>query len=150
VLRKRTPARRTSTPAEDRAAVLDRRARAIEEPLDVRLRTREPYPILEVRNPLHGTLYLVLLPEYPERASSLCTCTDFARRGLGTCKHLEAGARWLLSHPEAQPLMARSQGVRGDSAWKEIDRRLAQIRTGSGPDSLRLRRPGATLFDIAT
>jgi hypothetical protein len=149
VLRKRIPPRRAATPAEDRAAVADRRTRALEEPLDVRLRTRDPYPILEVRNPLHGTLYLVLLPEHPERTSSLCTCTDFARRGLGTCKHLEAGVRWLRAHEDTTPLQSVRSGPRSAPVWKEIDRRLASAPGTAGPESLRIRRPGAALFEVA-
>ena len=147
--RKRSPARPPSTPAEDRAAVAERRSRALEEPLDVRLRTREPYPLLEVRNPLHGTLYLVLLSEYPDRDGALCTCTDFARRGLGTCKHLEAGVRWLRAHPEATPLVTDRPAHQSGSVWKEIDRRLASATGAAEPESLRLRRPGAALFEAS-
>ena len=126
----------------------ERKARAIEEPLDVRLRTRDPYPILEVRNPLHGTLYLVLLPEHPDRSGALCTCTDFARRGLGTCKHLEAGTRWIREHEDATPLVRERAPARSPALWKEIDRRLGHLATAGGPESLRVRRPGAALFEV--
>jgi len=147
MLRKRSPPRRVPTSAENRAAVADRRTRAIEEPLDVRLRTRDPYPILEVRNPLHGTLYLVLLPEFPDRASDLCTCTDFARRGLGTCKHLEAGIRWIRGHADAPPLKDPVSRMSPVTTWKEIDRRLAGKPDAADPEARRLRRPGAVLFE---
>jgi hypothetical protein len=103
--------------------------------------------MLEVRNPLHGTLYLVLLPEFPDRSSALCTCTDFARRGLGTCKHLEAGVRWLSSHEDIQPLKEGRPRTDPAGVWKEIDRRLAAIPRSEGPESLRLRRPGAVLYE---
>ncbi len=144
---RRAAPRRASNPIEDRAAIAARRTRAIEEPLDVRLRSREPYPILEVRNPLHGTLYLALLPEFPDRASALCTCTDFARRGLGTCKHLEAGIEWLRVHGDARPLLEGRAGPSPSAVWKEIDRRSASVAGREGPESLRFRRPGAALFE---
>jgi len=140
------PPRSPSTPS---AAVADRKARAVEEPLDVRLRSPEPYPLLEVRNPIHGTGYLVMLPEYPQRSSALCTCTDFARRGLGTCKHIEAALRWLADHPGAPPLRPiREDAPRTAEVWKKVDQRLA----GAGRDprrmSRRWRRAGEVLFDL--
>ena len=138
--------RRANAPSSDRQAVAERRARAVEEPLDVRLRTADPYPLLEVRNPVHGTGYLVMLPEYPERTVALCTCTDFARRGLGTCKHIEAGIRWLSTHPEATPL--RPGGApRTAGLWKKVDQRLSAAGAESGPRARRWRRAGATLFE---
>jgi len=129
----------------------ERRSRALEEPLDVRLRTAEVYPILEVRNPLHGTVYLVLLPEFPSRESVFCSCTDFARRGLGTCKHIEAGHRWLVDHPGTTPLVPPGLASRPRlGVWKEIDRRLAALPTDPGPESRRYRRPGQALFARTT
>ena len=134
------------TRSEERAAIAERRSRSLEEPLDVRERRGPPYPLLEVRNPLHGTVYLVMLPAYPERTAELCTCTDFARRGLGTCKHIEAAYRWRTERPESEPAGAAPRGAGGSAAvWKEIDRRLAN--PGVGPSSLRLRRSGAVLFE---
>jgi hypothetical protein len=146
-----TPRRRPAnspTAAERRTAVDERRTRSVEEPLDVRLRSRDVYPILEVRNPLHGTAYRVLLPEFPATASALCTCTDFARRGLGTCKHIEAGVRWLREHPGATPLLPRGRGSgRTAGVWREVDRRLARRDSEPGPESRAWRRPGAVLFE---
>jgi len=128
----------------------ERKSRALEEPLDVRLRTAEVYPILEVRNPLHGTVYLVLLPEFPSGEAVFCTCTDFARRGLGTCKHIEAGRRWLADHPGAAPLVPPGLAARPrPGVWKEIDRRLAALSNDPRPESLRYRRPGRALFEPA-
>jgi hypothetical protein len=119
----------------------------MEEPLDVRLRTEVVYPILEVRNPLHGTVYLVLLPDFPSTEAAFCTCTDFARSGLGTCKHVEAGHRWLLGHPSATPLIPPGRVPRPRlGVWREVDRRLAALATDTGPESLRFRRPGQALF----
>ncbi len=125
----------------------ERRARALEEPLDVRLRAARPYPLLEVRNPVRGTAYLVMLPEYPARDVTLCTCTDFARRGLGTCKHIEAALRWLPEHPEAKPLRAERPGRPLGGVWRQIDRRIARELGGYGPESRRWREAGAVLFE---
>jgi hypothetical protein len=141
-------ASRPVTARERREAVDQRRTRAIEEPLDVRLRSADVYPVLEVRNPLHGTTYRVLLPEFPQVTSALCTCTDFARRGLGTCKHIEAGYRWLTDHPDPAPLLPRGRTLpRLTGVWKEIDRRLARVARETGPESGRWRRPGEILFE---
>ncbi len=114
----------------------------------MRLRARDPYPLLEVRNPIHRTVYRVMLPEYPSRSSALCTCTDFARRGLGTCKHLEAGARWLDEHPDASPVGAPARPrFRPAALWRRIDAVAAAERRRPGLDPRRLRRPGALLFE---
>jgi hypothetical protein len=131
----------------DPTAVADRRKRAIEEPLDVRLRTPRPYPLLEVRNPIHGTGYLVMLPEYPARTGALCTCTDFARRGLGTCKHIEAALRWIAENPDATPLRPETGRPRSPVLWKKVDQRLAASLKDPAPPSRRWRRAGATLFE---
>jgi len=127
--------------------VSERRSRALEEPLDLRLRQREPYPIIEVRNPLHGTAYLVLRPTYPERTPALCTCTDFARRGLGTCKHIEAADRWLTNHPTATPPPGTKTSFSLGPVWQEIDRRLERESRPGRPASLRFREAGAVLFE---
>ncbi len=89
--------------------------------------SRSVYPLLEVRNPVHKTAYLVMLPEFPSVGSALCTCTDFARRGLGTCKHIAAAERWLRANPDA-PSRGRDEPARGDPAavWREVDRRLGE------------------------
>ena len=145
--------RRTRVPASPRAPAADRsvevaerRARALEEPLDVRLRSSAPYPLLEVRNPIRSTQYLVMLPEHPDRASALCTCTDFARRGLGTCKHIEAAVRWMGEHPDTPPLRLPSRS-RSATVWKRLDRRVNA--SPSSPESMgrRWRRVGAVLFE---
>ena len=114
----------------------------------MRLRAVDPFLLLEVRNPLHGTVYRVLLPEYPARASELCTCADFARRGLGTCKHIEAAYRWRAEHPDAEADgPRRPAGPTAPALWKEIDRR--HRRPKPGPESLRIRAAGAVLFERA-
>lgn len=116
----------------------------------MRLRARATYPILEVRNPLHKTRYLVLLPMFPGEEAALCTCTDFARRGLGSCKHISAGHRWLLAHPDAlpdggPPLPPRDVG----EAWDEIDRRLRDRSRGDRLDIRGVEAPGLALFGRA-
>ena len=143
---------RGRVPQAESVARDERRARSIEEPLDVRLRWADVYPLLEVRNPLHGTRYWVMLPEFPARTSALCTCEDFARRGLGTCKHIEAAHRWKVEHPRAPPLLPRDPRVpRTRGLWKEIDRRLAgAIDRSEGSVRRRGRRAGAVLYDRPT
>ncbi|MCI4373788.1 MAG: hypothetical protein L3K02_09150 [Thermoplasmata archaeon] len=141
----RSPGRDT---ADDPWAVAERRSRAVEEPLDVVLLAREPFPLLEVRNPLHRTLYRVMIPAFPDRTVALCTCSDFARRGLGTCKHIEAGGRWMERHPSAPPTFP---GPAFDPApvWAEIDRKIDAPSRPATPESLRWRAAGATLYERA-
>jgi hypothetical protein len=140
--------RATARGPADPDALRQRRTRALEEPLDTRLRTRKPYPMLEVRNPLHRTVYLVLLPEFPSRTSALCTCTDFARRGLGTCKHIEAGVRWLGDHPDATPLDPRSERPTPTARkWRRIDTLLAAASREPGTNARRIRRAGSALLE---
>jgi hypothetical protein len=139
--------RRPRPPLVAAEAIADRRSRALEEPLDVRLRTARPYPLLEVRNPIRGTGYLVMLPEYPARSSALCTCTDFARRGLGTCKHIEAGVRWISDHPDATPVRPEAARTRSGTVWKRIDQRLSASLKDPAPASRRWRRAGAVLYE---
>lgn len=120
----------------------------MEEPLDVRRRSGTPYPLLEVRNPIHDTVYLVMLPEYPGRSVALCTCTDFARRGLGTCKHIEAGLRWFADHPDPAPLVPDvAYEPDAPAVWKAIDERLVTSAKEPGLPSRRWRRAGAALFE---
>ena len=105
--------------------------------------------MVEVRNPLHQTMYLVMRPTYPDREPALCTCTDFARRGLGTCKHIEAANRWLVRHADAPAVPLTKSAVRPAAVWREIDQRLERSRKEERPASLRIREAGAALFDYA-
>lgn len=104
---------------------------------------------MEVRNPLHRTSYLVMLPTFPDRSTALCTCADFARRGLGSCKHIEAAERWLTNHPDAAPSTPGKPGPRTAAVWKEIDRRGEKAAKETAPESLRTREAGAALYDTA-
>ncbi|HKS59857.1 MAG TPA: hypothetical protein VJS68_03665 [Thermoplasmata archaeon] len=116
------------------------------EPLDVRPRVETIYPILEVRNPVKETRYRVLLPAYPSVDPALCDCTDFARRGLGTCKHIEAARRWIREHPETPLQRPRSSMDSSTDIWKEVDRRRAE-RAAQSPESANdLRSIGAVLL----
>jgi hypothetical protein len=143
----RRPGERRGPDEDDPWAVAERKSRAVEEPLDIRLTAREPFPRVEVVNPLHHTVYEVLLPTYPDEDIALCTCTDFARRGLGTCKHIEAVRRWLGRHPNAPVSGPLPPPWDGTAAWEEVDRRLATPAPPSLPASLAWRRAGAVLFE---
>lgn len=146
--RKREPGARDA-PSKSRpdpaGARAERLARAIDEPFDVRPVPGLPTRALEVRNPVRKTHYLALLPAYPDRVGSLCTCPDFARRGIGTCKHLEAAFLWLQEHPEdgVAELPGPPSGV-----WRAVDRALEESRRSQEPDALKYRRPGAVLFEM--
>jgi len=135
-------------PGPEAEEVAARRRRAAEEPLDVRLRSREPVVDLDVRNPIHRTSYRVLFPEYPHRDSAICTCTDFARRGLGTCKHLEAGWSWLQGLPRLPEVAPPPAPTRPPGeVWKEIDGRLERL-VRSPPQQIRaVEQAGAVLFE---
>ncbi|MHB1931690.1 MAG: hypothetical protein ACYCPV_01695 [Thermoplasmata archaeon] len=95
---------RAHSATSDSEARAERRSRSIEEPMAVALLSREPYPSLEVRNPLHRTIYRVYFPEGSAQGLGLCTCPDFSRRDLGTCKHIEAAGRHLRMHPQGRPV----------------------------------------------
>jgi len=135
------------TPDQEEEAVASRRLRAAEEPLDVRVRYREPVLELEVRNPVHKTRYRVFFPEYPARDAGLCTCTDFARRGLGTCKHLEAAWEWLARQgalPEAPPRPGGSAPV--DVLWTAVDRGVGTLARSPPAEIREVERAGRALI----
>lgn len=136
------PPRATEEGPDPRA---ERRSRALTEPLDIHPRSDHPFVALEVRNPTHRTHYLVVVPGAPSLEGALCQCSDFARRGLGTCKHLEAVRLWLGEHPT--PIPAAPAGLREWAAplWSEVDRRIAWLSHDRGPWALRVRGPGDVL-----
>ncbi|MGI0131798.1 MAG: hypothetical protein ACREDK_01685 [Thermoplasmata archaeon] len=130
------------SPAVDRSVQeAQRRHRALEEPFDIRPRTDLPFAAVEVRNPIRQTHYLVLLPAAPSQESAMCVCIDFARRGLGTCKHLEATRLWLTEHPGPLPVAPDPDP---SPVWVEVDARQA-VRVG-GVDGPDLRRVGSVLY----
>jgi len=88
-----------------------------------------------------------MLPEYPTESSALCTCSDFARRGLGGCKHISAAHSWLARHSEESPAPDPAGPARVDGVWREVDRlRLGQGQAEDAPPR-ELARPGSALFD---
>ncbi len=123
-------------------AAAERRRRALEEPLDFTVRETSPLFTVRVRNPLHGTQYDAYVPEYPTASSAMCTCPDFARRAMGTCKHLEGLFRWLASHPAPEP-KPRAQEPSTAALWEEIDRRRA--RRPVSPTLVGMREVGELL-----
>lgn len=132
-------------PATNEELRAERRARALEEPLDVRPEQTIPFLALEVRNPMRNSHYRVLVPAYPSREGALCSCPDFARRGIGTCKHLEAVWLYLERSPPTTPIR-RAEPRATSELWAEIDRRLSRLdpRTTDGP---ALRAIGAVLIE---
>jgi hypothetical protein len=127
-------------------ALADRRRRAREEAFDVSLVRGEPFVELEVRNPRHRTRYRVLFPEPPGREGALCTCTDFARRGLGTCKHVEAAWDWLDGRSGLPNPPGRGPETPAAPIWAEVDERLRRL--GREVEDIReLERVGSALFE---
>lgn len=138
--------RRHPSRTGDELSLDERRLRAVAEPLDVEAVRWRPYPLLGVRNPVRKTEYRALFPGFPEREPALCTCTDYARRGLGNCKHLEAAWRWLRG--ASREARAAEEPERSDEAlWAEIDRRLAAGPPLSARDVRQLGRVGAVLIE---
>ena len=125
----------------------DRMARAVTESLRVRPVSGQPFWVLDVRNPVHHTRYQVCLPEYPAGEARFCSCPDFARRGIGTCKHVEAATAWLASHPEADRPAPARRGVA--DAWRSIDAARRHAESENRPAAVRLRAAGRVLFERA-
>ncbi|MCI4368075.1 MAG: hypothetical protein L3K09_00715 [Thermoplasmata archaeon] len=132
---------RRRSEAEARA---ERRVRAVEETLEVRPLTGRPYVTAEVRNPVHETHYTTYFPGFPDREGALCTCEDFARRGIGTCKHIEAAGLFLSEHPPPPP--AKPDGLQVEERWAEIDRREEGWPTDPRALALKYRGPGSALY----
>jgi hypothetical protein len=88
-----------------------------------------------------------MLPEFPGEAAALCTCSDFARRGLGGCKHIAAAQTWLSRHPPEPVGENPAAAARASGIWLEIDRRLARSGAGTDRPPRELARPGAALFE---
>ncbi|MGI0055439.1 MAG: hypothetical protein ACREB9_00440 [Thermoplasmata archaeon] len=131
-------------PRRLRGGIAERKARALEEALDVR-RLPGPYPRLEVRNPVHATCYTVLLPVFPDREVAMCTCADFARSGLGTCKHVEAADRWLRVHPEAVADPEPGVDEPAEGIWSAVMTDLAARPSDLSP-ARRMRWAGTALY----
>jgi hypothetical protein len=123
----------------------DRMARAVTERLRVRPVTGQPFWVLAVRNPVHHTHYQVCLPEFPAKEARFCSCVDFARRGIGTCKHVEAATAWLESHPELT--LPRGSRLGASNLWRDIDAARSDSESTARPVAVRLRLPGKVLFE---
>ncbi len=123
----------------------DRMARAVTQRLRVRPVPGQPFWVLAVRNPVHHTHYLVFLPDPPSGEAQFCSCEDFARRGMGTCKHVEAATAWIESHPDVSRPALRHRGVA--SIWRAIDAARIESKSSVVPDAVRLRKPGQVLFE---
>jgi hypothetical protein len=125
MVRRSTPERLLPEPGAVRAAPdaeterAARRSRGREELLDVRPDPNAPFPTLVVRNPGRGTSYRVLWPTYPLPDPLSCDCADFAHRGLGTCKHIEAVRIWTAEHEAelARPFAPKPSPI----GWEELD-----------------------------
>jgi hypothetical protein len=128
----------------------ERRHRAREELLDIHPRDDMPVPAVEVSNPLRGTRYRVYLPAFPALEPMACECTDFAHRDVGTCKHIEAVRLWVAAHGTEPVPWGRepSPGKGAGALWKEIDRRLSELERDERVPSVRIRAPGAALFEL--
>jgi hypothetical protein len=71
-----------------RLALHEREERALTEPMTVRARdASDPWTDYTVTNPASGKTYRVAL-RGTERGEAYCTCPDFRKNGLGTCKHV--------------------------------------------------------------
>jgi len=133
--RNRRATRAPAPASEAEQARAERKRRARDESLDVRERVDRPYRTFEVRNPLHETHYRVLLPGGTPPLL-LCPCADFGRRGLGTCKHVEAVRAYLASGVPPLPRRAPSATL-DETGWRRIEAALAAI----GPLPLTDLRP---------
>lgn len=123
----------------------DRISRAVTEHLRVRPLPGQPFWVLAVRNPVHHTHYQVFLPEYPAGEARFCSCVDFSRRGIGTCKHVEAATAWLDAHPEvARP---RTTRLGATHLWGAIDRARRRPEDPPRPEAVRWREGGRVLFE---
>ncbi len=120
-------------------------ARAVTERLRVRPVPGQPFWVLAVRNPVHHTHYQVVLPEYPAGEAQFCSCVDFARKGIGTCKHVEAAHAWLEAHPDLARPNSLPRGVAG--VWRAVDAALKESRSAGRPAPIRLRDAGRVLFE---
>ncbi|HZY70445.1 MAG TPA: hypothetical protein VFF67_05645 [Thermoplasmata archaeon] len=124
-----------------------RRARAAREPLDVVERSGAPFPIVEVRNPAHGTQYQVVLPEFPGGGGAMCSCDDFTRRPVGTCKHVEASLLALAAHRPAAGTSLPFDPDWARALWRTVGERLSAAGPPRDWDPRRLRSAGGLLLE---
>ncbi|MCI4346648.1 MAG: hypothetical protein L3K07_07875 [Thermoplasmata archaeon] len=132
----RAPPKEPLDSAEQRVA---REQRGREELFDVRREMGLPFLAFRVSNPLRGTRYTVHWPAHPAPSPLSCDCADYAHRGLGVCKHIEAVRLWAKEHPDELEVVASpGDRIAATALWQEIDRRGAsQSARAYGPASLR-------------
>jgi hypothetical protein len=83
----------------------------------------------------------VYIAAYPDPTGAFCGCVDFARRDLGTCKHLEAAFLWLGDHAEERRAAPYPPST---PLWGAVDRRARH--PPATPASRRIRFVGAALL----
>ncbi len=126
----------------DEQEIERRRQRAKEEPM--RIRNGSPkYPVFSnfgVQSD-SGMSYRVEIRDLAERAFS-CTCADFRKNGLGTCKHVEA----VLLHARKKTGAARwQQAVEKGSQRIEAAVRDGRLSVWRGQENLPV--PVRRMFD---
>ncbi len=98
VRRPTAPVRPTGWNTTDGDELHSRRLRAVEQQLRVQPRLPGQHPFyadyLVTSASVAGHVYTVQLRTL-DRNGNLCTCPDFAKNGLGHCKHIESALSWL-------------------------------------------------------
>ncbi|MCI4363630.1 MAG: hypothetical protein L3K13_04925 [Thermoplasmata archaeon] len=129
---RRTAEARRGTPTEpfdsqEQRGLREQRGR--EELFDVRREAGVPFVAFQVTNPVRSTRYTVYWPTFPAPAPISCDCADFAHRGLGVCKHIEAVRLWTQEHAgEFEASAPSPDGKLAGNLWREIDRRSSALR----------------------
>jgi hypothetical protein len=126
----------------------DRRHRGREDLVEVRRRPELPLVAFEAVNRARGSRYPVYLPAAPSLEGGMCTCEDFARRGRGTCKHLEAVATFLSEHPDEGLAVPLDESAEIRRRWQAIDARWVPRGGDPRPWPDRLRWVGRVLIEL--
>lgn len=85
-----------------------------------------------VTNPRSKRQYTAIYHR-PESPFNACQCMDFRTNGLGTCKHLEAVARWLAANKKRASLALPSRSVL-DVCYRSGRRLRLRPGTASAPE----------------
>jgi hypothetical protein len=117
-----------------------------DEVLEVRPLTGVPFAAFEAVNRSRGSRYPVYLPAAPSLEGAMCTCEDFARRGRGVCKHIEAVAVYLRDAPPPAAPDRTIERQRAADTWGAIDEGFAALPTGPAPTARQLRAIGRALL----
>lgn len=108
-----------------------------------------PFPVVEVRNPAHGTRYRVVLPEFPGGGSAMCSCDDFVRRAVGTCKHVEAARLALAAQRSSAGPSIPFDVEWARAIWEDVRARLERAGPPNAWGPRRLRAAGGALLEAA-